>query len=47
MSVFYNAAGKLEIKHSKKNTRQGMSKHSNLSATSRNHKKKPYRGQGK
>lgn len=30
-----------------KKTRQGMGKHSKLSATSRNQKRKRYRGQGK
>jgi len=47
MSVFYNSSGKLEIKHQKKNTRQGQSKNTKLSATSANHKKKRYKGQGK
>lgn len=30
-----------------KNTRQGNGKHTKYAATSRNRKKKPYRGQGK
>ncbi len=30
-----------------KKTRQGFGKHSKYSASSRNHKRKPYRGQGK
>ena len=47
MSVFYNAKGKLEIKHSPKNTRQGSSKNTKCAATSRNHAKKKYRGQGR
>jgi len=47
MSVFYNSKGKLEIKHEKKNTRQGRSKNTKLAATSSNHAKKRYRGQGK
>jgi len=47
MSVFYNSSGKLEIKHLKKNTRQGKSKNTKLSATSGNNAKRRYRGQGK
>jgi len=47
MSVFYNAKGKMEIVHHEKNTRQGMSKNTKLSASSRNGRKKRYRGQGR
>lgn len=34
------------IEHKPKKTRQGRSQHTNLSATSRNGKRKRYRGQG-
>jgi len=35
------------VKGKPKKTRQGSGKHTLLSATSRNNKKKPYRGQGR
>lgn len=37
---------KVVIEHKPKKTRQGCSQHTNLSATSRNGRKKRYRGQG-
>lgn len=38
--------GKVIIESTPKKTRQGCSKHTKLSATSRNSRKKRYRGQG-
>lgn len=38
---------KVIIEHQPKKTRQGMSQHTKLSATSRNSARKKYRGQGK
>jgi len=40
-------SGKVQIDSKPKTTRQGMSKHTKLSATSRNKAKKRYRGQGR
>jgi hypothetical protein len=37
----------IEIQSTPKNTRQGSGKHTKYSATSRNKKRKAYRGQGK
>lgn len=43
-----SALGKdVQIESIPKNTRQGQGKNTKYSATSRNNKKKPYRGQGK
>ena len=39
--------GNNKIESTPKNTRQGSGKHTKYAATSRNNKKKPYRGQGK
>jgi hypothetical protein len=39
-------SGKVLIEHKPKKTRQGRSQHTILSATSRNGRKKRYRGQG-
>ena len=47
MAAIFSSKGKVEIIPHEKNTRQGMSKNSKLSATSRNGKKKAYRGQGR
>ena len=46
MAVSYNT-GVPTIESSPKKTRQGKSVNTKLSATSRNHKKKKYRGQGR
>ncbi len=40
-------AGDLVVEAMPKKTRQGNGKHTKYAATSRNHKRKPYRGQGK
>lgn len=40
-------SGSFYIESAPKSTRQGMSKNTKLSATSRNGKRKRYRGQGK
>ena len=43
-----SALGKnIQIESIPKNTRQGQGKNTKYAATSRNNKKKPYRGQGK
>ena len=46
MAVRYNT-GVPTIESRPKKTRQGKSVNTKLSATSRNHKKKKYRGQGR
>ena len=46
MAVRFNA-NKDIIETTPKKTRQGDGKHTKYSATSRNNKRKPYRGQGK
>ena len=47
MAVFYNAKGKLEIKHEKKKTFQGDSKMTKFCQRGRRPRRKPSRGQGK
>lgn len=47
MAVIFSSKGQIEVVPHEKNTRQGKSKNTKLSATSRNGKKKPYRGQGR
>jgi hypothetical protein len=47
MAVKRSLSGSKIIESSPKNTRQGRSKNTKLSATSRNCAKKRYRGQGK
>lgn len=47
MAVYFNMKGQMEVIHHDKKTRQGNSKNSKLSASSRNGKKKRYRGQGR
>ena len=39
--------GDIQIESTPKKTRQGNGKHTKCAATSRNHKKKAYRGQGR
>ena len=46
MAVRFNP-GTPTVESKPKKTRQGNGKHSKYSATSRNHKRKSYRGQGK
>lgn len=46
MAVRFNA-NKDIIESTPKKTRQGEGKHTKYSASSRNNKRKPYRGQGK
>ena len=46
MSVFYNAQGKLEIKHQKKKTFQGDSKMTKTCKRGRRPRRKLSRGQG-
>lgn len=45
--IYINVKGKIEIIPHNKKTRQGNSINSKLSATSRNGRKKKYKGQGK
>ncbi len=45
MAVRFNTGNSIEGRPKK--TRQGKSERTKLSATSRNHKKKKYRGQGR
>ena len=45
MALYSNTADKIEAKPKK--SRQGSGKHTKYAATSRNHRKKIYRGQGK
>lgn len=47
MAAIFSSKGKVEIVPHEKNTRQGMSKNTKLSATSRNKSRKAYRGQGR
>ena len=47
MAVIFSSQGQIEVISHEKNTRQGNSKNTKLSATSRNGKKKAYRGQGR
>lgn len=46
MAVRFNA-NKDIVEATPKKTRQGNGKHTRYSATARNNKRKPYRGQGK
>ena len=45
MALYSNTDDKIEAKPNK--SRQGSGKHTKYAATSRNHRKKIYRGQGK
>jgi hypothetical protein len=45
MALYSNIEGKIES--TPKKSRQGTGKHTKYASTSRNHKKKLYRGQGK
>ena len=47
MAVFYNAKGKLEIKHIAKKTYQGNSKNTKVCKRGRRPRQKLSRGQGK
>ena len=47
MAVFYNAVGKLEIKHQKKKTYQGDSKMTKFCKQGSRPRRKKSRGQGK
>lgn len=47
MKVKKSLLGKVFVESTPKKTRQGMGKHTKLSASSRNGRKKRYRGQGK
>ena len=47
MSLIFSGSGKWEVVPTEKVTRQGESKNTKRSATSRNGKKKAYRGQGR
>jgi hypothetical protein len=47
MAIKKSMSGSNIIESSPKNTRQGRSKNTKISATSRNSAKKRYRGQGK
>jgi hypothetical protein len=47
MKMKKSLTGKIVIESKPKKTRQGMGKHTKLSASSRNGRKKRYRGQGK
>jgi len=47
MALIFTKGGKWTVVPTQKVTRQGESKNTKLSATSRNNRKKRYRGQGK
>lgn len=47
MAIRTSATGSTTIETRPKKTRQGLGKHTKYSATSRNGRKKRYRGQGK
>jgi len=47
MAAIFSSKGKVEIIPHEKITRQGLSKNTKLSASSRNGRKKRYRGQGR
>ena len=47
MALYIKKSGKTEVVSRPKNTRQGCSQNTKLSATASNPKKKRYRGQGR